>query len=75
MSVLNCAVVQLCSTQDVDRNLETIGALVREAASAGADFVALPENAPWLRTVPEAPAPVQSLDGSIIGNHARMHPH
>ena len=66
MSALTCAVVQLCSTQDVEANLATIRRLVSEAAEAGARFIALPENAAFLRTEPEAEAPIQSLEGSIV---------
>jgi predicted amidohydrolase len=63
---LVAAVVQLTSTEDVAANLDAIARLVREAASAGAKFVALPENAAWLRTGPVERSPAESLSGPII---------
>ena len=63
---LTCAVVQLCSTQDVEANLATVSRLVHEAAEAGAQVVATPENTAFLRTDPAAPAPSQGLDGPIV---------
>lgn len=41
---MTVAVVQLSSQDDVEANLRTASALVREAARAGAELVALPEN-------------------------------
>lgn len=41
---MRAAVVQLSSQDDVARNLQRAGELVREAAGAGATLVALPEN-------------------------------
>lgn len=38
------ACIQNTATRDLDENMETAGALVREAAAAGADFIALPEH-------------------------------
>lgn len=61
------AVVQLRSTEDIDANLAVIGREVREARDAGATFIALPENAPFLRTTPAGRAPMQPLDGELIG--------
>ena len=65
-SPLNVAVVQLCSTQDVASNLDQATRFIREAAEAGADIVATPENTAFLRTDPTAPAPMQGLDGAIV---------
>jgi predicted amidohydrolase len=72
MRALDCAVVQLCSTPDVGQNLADAGRLVAEAAGAGARFIALPENAAFLRTEPTMPAPTQSLEGEIIGTFREM---
>ncbi len=72
MTSLDCAVVQLCSTPDVSQNLKDAERLVGEAARAGAHFVALPENAAFLRTEPSMPAPTQSLEGNIIGAFREM---
>jgi predicted amidohydrolase len=44
------AAVQMTSTEDVERNLARAEDLVRRAAAAGADLVALPENFAYLRT-------------------------
>jgi predicted amidohydrolase len=60
------AVVQLCSTMDVDANFKAIERFTREAASSGADIVALPENAAFLRTDSAASVPIQPMDGTII---------
>jgi predicted amidohydrolase len=63
---LTAAVVQLTSTEDIDQNLDAIAHWTREAAHAGARFVALPENAAWLRTGPVTRSPAEPLDGRII---------
>ena len=44
MSVLKAAVVQLCSTADVERNLAQVEALCQKAQRRGAELVCLPEN-------------------------------
>lgn len=65
---LTAAVVQLTSTEDVAENLAAIGHWVGEAARAGATFIALPENACWLRVSPDAVCPKEVIplgpDGS-----------
>ena len=63
---VTCAVVQLCSTQDVEQNLQTAARFIREAGAAGAQIVATPENTAFLRTDPTAAAPTQTLDGPIV---------
>ena len=65
-SLITAAVVQLRSTEDVEANLAATDRFVREAAEAGAQLVATPENTAFLRTNPESPAPAQSLDGPIM---------
>ncbi len=57
------AVLQLNSTADVPRNLETTERLVGEAAARGATFVALPENFAYLRSEGEPIPEPQDLDG------------
>ncbi len=42
------AAVQLCATDDVEKNLNCADRLVREAAGAGANLVGLPENFAYL---------------------------
>jgi predicted amidohydrolase len=58
----------MCSTDDLERNLESADRLVADAAGAGAELVALPENFAFLRRE-GLPIPVaQTLDGSIVGS-------
>lgn len=45
---LRIAAVQMCSTDDVSRNLETTRRLVTEAAQAGAQLIGVPENFAYL---------------------------
>jgi predicted amidohydrolase len=48
MSYLTVAAIQLTSTDDVTRNLETSARLVAEAAASGAKLIGLPENFAYL---------------------------
>ena len=64
--VKKVAVVQLRSTMDVGKNLDAVETYTREAADAGADIVALPENAAFLKTDPAASTPAQPLEGEMI---------
>jgi predicted amidohydrolase len=61
------AAVQLTSTDDVQANLEVASGFVREAAAAGAELVALPENFAFLRREGTAIPCAQPLDGEIVG--------
>jgi len=70
--MLQAAVIQLKATMDVADNLATAERFVREAADAGSQFIAMPENCAFLRTDPKAPAPVQPLDGPIITHFQRV---
>jgi deaminated glutathione amidase len=58
--------VQLNSTEDTDRNLETANRLVREAAAMGADLVVLPEKWTVLGTPEQMNAGAESLDGRAL---------
>ena len=58
--------VQLNSTEDTDRNLETANRLVREAAAMGADLVVLPEKWTVLGTPEQMNAGAESLDGRFM---------
>jgi predicted amidohydrolase len=58
--------VQLNSTEDTDRNLETANRLVREAAAMGAELVVLPEKWSVLGTPEQMTAGAESLDGRFI---------
>jgi predicted amidohydrolase len=60
---MTAAVVQLTSTEDVARNLEEIRKYVCEAARAGAQIVALPENAAWMRIEAKSVCPMEPVPG------------
>jgi len=64
---MRAGAIQLNSTEDVERNLETADRLVREAASRGCQFVALPEKWTVLGTDEQMSAAAQPLDGPAIG--------
>jgi deaminated glutathione amidase len=66
MTTLLAAAVQMTSTADVERNLDTAERLVDEAAAQGARFVALPENFGFLRAEGEPIARGQALDGAWV---------
>jgi predicted amidohydrolase len=63
---VRAAAIQLNATEDADRNLETADRLVREAASRGAQLIALPETWTVLGTREHIRAGVQDLDGPGI---------
>ena len=63
---MRAAAVQLNSTDDVDRNLETADRLVREAAARGAELVVLPEKWNLLGSGEDMAAGAQLLDGPSI---------
>jgi len=46
----HAACVQLCSSRSIDENISAASALIREAAKAGADFVATPEMTSFMET-------------------------
>lgn len=58
--------VQLNSTEDTARNLETADRLVRDAAGRGAEVVVLPEKWSVLGTPEQMNAGAQPLDGEFI---------
>jgi predicted amidohydrolase len=59
--------VQLNSTEDIDRNLETADRLVRDAAGRGAELVVLPEKWSVLGRGRQISASAQPLDGEWAG--------
>jgi deaminated glutathione amidase len=63
---VRAAVVQLNSTNDKGRNLETAERLVRAAAADGADLVALPEKWNLLAAGEELAAGAEPLDGPSL---------
>jgi predicted amidohydrolase len=62
---VRAAAVQLQSTPDRDRNLETADRLTREAARAGAELIVLPEKWPALGTPEQTIAAAEPLDGPV----------
>ena len=63
---MRVAAVQMTSTQEVEANLALSERLVREAASAGASLVALPENFSYFKVEGEVAAFQTSLDGELV---------
>ena len=63
---MRAAAVQLNSTEDLDRNLETADRLVRQAAAAGAQLVILPEKWNVLGRGEVMAAAAQALDGPTL---------
>jgi len=66
------AVVQMTSTGDSERNLESAERLVREAALRGARLVGLPENFAFLRSEGEPVPQPQPLDGPWVERMASL---
>ena len=48
--MLPVALVQLCASADINENIETVSAFVREAVGGGAKFVLTPENTGFIET-------------------------
>jgi predicted amidohydrolase len=63
---LRVAVVQLTSTDDLEGNLAAAEGYVREAARAGARFVALPEMFAYMRREGQRFPHAQPVEGAII---------
>jgi predicted amidohydrolase len=73
---VRAAVVQMTSTADVAKNLDTACRLVAEAAGRGATFVGLPENFAFLRSEGQPAPEPQRLDGPWVARmseEARRH--
>ena len=66
-SIVRVATVQLCSTDDIEANLDATREGVHRAADQGASFIALPENYGYLRREGLKYPCAQGVDGEIVG--------
>lgn len=64
------SLVQLCSSRDVDANLERCAQLADKAADA--DWILFPENAPFLGKDAEKHSVAEPLDGPIVDHFRRI---
>src|SRR5579859_4233337 len=64
--ILRAGAVQLNSTDDVERNLETADRLVRDAAGRGAQLVILPEKWNMLASGERMADAAEPLDGPSL---------
>ena len=63
--IINCAVVQMNSGEALAENLRRAGELVAEAAAAGAELVALPENFARMRKNDREPVVGEPEEGPV----------
>ena len=63
---MRVAAIQMCSTAEKERNLETAAGLIAEAVDAGAAFIALPELFNLWGTGTQIRDGAESLDGPTI---------
>ncbi len=66
------AAVQMRSTNDRKRNLDTAEAFAAEAAGRGADLIAFPENVAEVRAEGSVGSPAEPLDGPTAVRFAAM---
>jgi predicted amidohydrolase len=67
VSSLKVALVQICSTQDVQRNCDRAIEWVRQAARGGARWVLLPENVCYIRREGDRIGWSESVPGEVVG--------
>lgn len=65
MERIKAAVVQVCATEDVERNLNSADRLLRAAVADGADWICVPENVGFLK-IGEQRDPGQTVAESVI---------
>lgn len=74
--IIRAAVVQLCSQQDLHRNLERVRQLVQEAVERGAELVTIPENFCFIGDMDKKLAlaePLRDSDqGPILGTMSKL---
>jgi predicted amidohydrolase len=66
------AAIQLNSTPDMEHNLARARALIIEAASHGAQLIALPEHFAYLGPEDQKPPSAQPLDGPLVTEFREM---
>src|SRR5436305_834434 len=66
------AVVQLCSTEDVEANWQSARALIERAAGYGARLIATPENTNLLGRPQEKVRRAEPLDGPTCGRFSAL---
>lgn len=71
-TTLTVALVQLCSTEDVQRNSARAVERIEQATRRGAQWVLLPENTCYIRREGEKIGWSQSLDGDVIESFCRL---
>ena len=72
MRAFTVAAVQMRSTNDRKRNLDTAEAMAAEAAGRGADLIAFPENVAEVRAEGGTGPPAETLDGPTALRFATM---
>jgi predicted amidohydrolase len=71
-STVLAAAIQMTSTAEVERNLDTAERLVTAAAARGAQLVGLPENFAFLRSEGQPVPAAQTLDGPWVRRMADL---
>jgi predicted amidohydrolase len=66
------SLIQLCSTRDLDRNLERSSKLAARAFDDGAEWILFPENAPFLGKDADKLAIAEQLDGPIVEHYRQI---
>ncbi|MBI4642654.1 MAG: carbon-nitrogen hydrolase family protein [Deltaproteobacteria bacterium] len=66
------AAIQLNSTPDMEGNLTRARALIEEAASRGAQLIALPEHFAYLGPEDKKPPSAQALDGPLLSEFREL---
>lgn len=69
---MRLAAVQMCSSKDIERNLDKAVTWVERAADSGADVIALPENFALMGSDRERAQFAQALDGTVLSELRRV---